>query len=90
MHPTKDHAWSITHITTIRLANMDSDILFKVSHTSGENGFPLNVGERLSLPDGRAFEVVRRELRYVQSSAGAGTFKTTAYLDVYVKPAHMS
>jgi hypothetical protein len=62
---------------------MDSDILYKIDHTSGENGFPLNVGESLTLPDGRVWKVARKELRYVAKPM-SGAFETTAYLDVYV------
>lgn len=84
MHNNRDHAWSVRHITTFRLCNMDSDILYKIDHTSGENGFPLQVGEELVLPNGNRYIVKRRELRYVAKGAGIGTFTTTAYLDVYV------
>ena len=87
MHITRDHAWNLKHVTLIRLANMDSDILYKIEHTSGENGFPLQEGEELVLPSGERFVILRRELRYHCTSAGAGTFKTTAYLEVHVATA---
>lgn len=84
MHTDRNHAWSVRHVTTVRLCNMDSDILYKIDHTSGENGFPLQTGEEVVLPSGNRYVVQRRELRYVASDAGARTFKTTAYLDIYV------
>lgn len=84
MHPNRDHAWSLRHVTRIILSNAERDVLYTIEHTSGENGFPLQDGEFLVLPCGETFEVKWRELRYVASNAGAGTFKTTAYLDVFV------
>jgi hypothetical protein len=68
------------------MANMDSDILYKIEHTSGENGFPLQEGEELTLPSGETFVILRRELRYVAKQI-SGVYRTTAYLEVYVATA---
>jgi hypothetical protein len=63
---------------------MDGETLFRIDHTSGENGFPLQVGEFLTLPNELTYSVMSRKLRY-ESKQDKGVFYTTAYLDVYVR-----
>lgn len=83
MHPEQNHAWGIRNVTQI-ISAARGGLLYKIDYTSGENGFQPQVGEQITLPDGKVYKVLVRDTRYVAKKV-SGVFQTTAYLDVFVK-----
>lgn len=83
MHTSKTVGTTVESAVLYRRANMDSDILFKLTGEAAVKSHKPLVGESVTLQD-YEFLVLRRELRYVTKSVGGGLFKTIEYLDIYL------